>query len=86
MTHRGLSKAESGRETAAISTVVITGAAATLPVADKITAYVDKYSPETILMVLLGFGVIMALIGVWRWMKGNALAYEGRMRAEGPKV
>lgn len=86
MTHNGLSKADSGKETTAISAVVITGAAATLPVADKVTSYVEKYSPETIFMVLLGFGIIMALIGLWRWMKGNAMAYEGRQNAEGPKV
>jgi len=85
-TFRGLSKADSGRETAIIAGTVLGGVGYALPYADKVTAYVDKYPPQTILMVIGGLAAVIALYGLWRILKGNALAYEGRQAATGPKV
>jgi GH24 family phage-related lysozyme (muramidase) len=85
-TFKGLSKSDSGKETAIIGTTVLGGVAYGLPYADKATAYIDKYPPQTIIMVIGGLAGMMALYGVWRWWRGQIIAYEGRQKAEGPKV
>jgi GH24 family phage-related lysozyme (muramidase) len=85
-TFKGLSKSDSGKETAIIGTTVLGGVAYGLPYADKATAYIDKYPPQTIIMVIGGLAGMMALYGVWRWWRGQIIAYEGRQNAEGPKV
>jgi len=86
LTHKGLSKADSGKEAAIISTTVLGGVAYSDPYADKLTAYVSKYPPQTIFMVLGILAAMGALYGLWRWWAGKMIAEDGRRRAEGPKV
>ena len=85
-TFKGLSKSDSGKETAIIGTTVLGGVAYGLPYADQATAYIAKYPPQTIILVIGGLAGMMALYGVWRWWRGQIIAYEGRQKAEGPKV
>ena len=85
-THRGLSKADSGREAAIVSTTVLGGVAYSIPHADKMTAYVEKYPPQTIFMVLGILAGLGILYGLWRYWAGLMIAEDGRRKAEGPKV
>ena len=85
-THRGLSKADSGKEAAIISTTVLGGVAYSVPHAEKITGYIEKYPPSTIFMVLGILAGLGVLYGLWRWWAGQMIAEDGRRNAEGPKL
>ena len=84
-THRGLSKAESGREIAAVGGAagIIT---ASLPLARDLTGFFEAVQMKTLLTAGLCFGVILIGVGLWRWWRGNIIAYEGRINGTQPKV
>lgn len=84
-THRGLSKAESGRETVVVGGT-LTGIGALLPQLQAVTAYIEKFPAKSILYTLVIIGVIVAIVGAWRWFAGRMIAWEGRVRAERTKV
>ena len=84
-THRGLSKAESGRETVVVGGT-LTGIGALLPQLQAVTAYIEKFPAKSILYTLVIIGVIIAVVGAWRWFAGRMIAWEGRVRAERTKV
>ena len=84
-THRGLSKAESGKETAIVGGV-LTGLGAMLPNIQAITAYLAQFDGATILTALSVIGVGVVGVGVWRWWRGRIIAYEGRVNAVQAKV
>jgi GH24 family phage-related lysozyme (muramidase) len=84
-THRGLSKAESGKETAIIGGV-LTGLGAMLPNIQAITAYLAQFDGATILAALSVIGIGIAGVGGWRWWRGRIIAYEGRITAKQAKV
>ena len=85
-TFRGLSKADSGKETALIGGTVLGATAYALPYAEKASAYVEKYPPQTIMIVLGAFAGMVFIYGAWRWWRGQIIAYEGRVNASEPKV
>jgi GH24 family phage-related lysozyme (muramidase) len=84
-THRGLSKAESGKETAIVGGV-LTGLGAMLPNIQAITAYLAQFDGGTILATLSVIGVGVVGVGAWRWWRGRIIAYEGRLRATEAKI
>jgi Phage-related lysozyme (muraminidase) len=84
-THKGLSKAESGRETVVIGGT-ITGIGAILPQVQAITSYLSKFPLSSVLYTLVLIGVIVAIVGAWRWWVGRMMTYEGRQMAERTKV
>lgn len=84
-THKGLSKADSGKETVIIGGTV-TGLGALLPNVQALTSYLEKFPTKTILMTLAIIGVAIVLVGLWRWYAGRMIAYEGRQEAETTKV
>jgi hypothetical protein len=85
-TFKGLSKADSGKEAAIISTGVLAGVGYSIPYADKMTAYVSKYPPETIFKVLAIIAALGIGYGLWRRWAGLMIAEDGRQKAEGPKL
>jgi lysozyme len=84
-THRGLSKAESGKETAIVGGV-LTGLGAMLPNIQAITTYLSQFDGRTILATLSVIGVGVVAVGGWRWWRGRIIAYEGRLTATEAKV
>ena len=84
-THRGLSKAESGKETAIVGGV-LTGLGAMLPNIQAITAYLAQFDGGTILATLSVIGVGVVGVGVWRWWRGQIIAYEARQTSTQVKV
>ena len=84
-TFSGLSKAESGKETAIIggTATVLT---ASLPMAKELTGFMKTVDTTVMLKAGLVFGGVLVVIGAWRWWRGQIIAYEGRRKAEGPKV
>jgi GH24 family phage-related lysozyme (muramidase) len=84
-THRGLSKAESGKETAIVGGV-LTGLGAMLPNIQAITAYLNQFDGVTILTTIAVIGMGVAGVGGWRWWRGRIIAYEGRQRATEAKI
>jgi lysozyme len=84
-THKGLSKAESGKETAIVGGV-LTGIGAMLPNIQAITAYLNQFDGATILTTLSVIGVGVIAVGGWRWWRGRIIAYEGRLTAERAKI
>ena len=84
-TFKGLSKQESGKE-AMIVGGVMTGVATTMPTANALTGYFEKYSTNSIIIAGLVVGGVIALVGAWRWWAGRNIAYEGRQTATQPKV
>jgi lysozyme len=84
-THRGLSKAESGKETAIVGGV-LTGIGAMLPNIQAITNYFNQFNGVTILTTLSVIGVGVIAVGAWRWWRGRIIAYEGRLTAERAKI
>lgn len=84
-THKGLSKAESGKETVIIGTTV-TGIGALLPNVSALTNYLQQFPTETILKTVAIIGVIVIVIGLWRWYAGKMISYEGRTEATQTKV
>lgn len=84
-THKGLSKAESGRETVGIG-VVLAGLGTLLPQLQVITTFLQNVPTIVILKALLLVGLGVAVIGAWRWWSGKMIAYEGRANAVQPKV
>jgi hypothetical protein len=81
----GISKAESGKETAIIGGV-LTGLGAVLPQIQAITNYLAQFDAKTILAALSVIGVSVAAVGGWRWYAGKMLAYEGRQEATRTKI
>ena len=84
-THRGLSKAESGKETAIVGGV-LTGLGAMLPNIQAITAYLAQFDGGTILATLSVIGVGVVGVGAWRWWRGRIIAYEARQTSTQAKV
>jgi lysozyme len=84
-THKGLSKAESGKETAIVGGV-LTGIGAMLPNIQAITNYFAQFNGVTILTTLSVIGVGVIAVGGWRWWRGRIIAYEGRLTAERAKI
>ena len=84
-THRGLSKAESGKETAIVGGV-LTGLGAMLPNIQAITAYLNQFDGVTILTTIAVIGVGVAGVGGWRWWRGRIIAFEGRLNATEAKI
>jgi len=84
-THKGLSKAESGKETAIVGGV-LTGIGAMLPNIQAITNYFNQFNGVTILTTLSVIGVGVIAVGGWRWWRGRIIAYEGRLTAERAKI
>jgi GH24 family phage-related lysozyme (muramidase) len=84
-THRGLSKAESGKETAIVGGV-LTGIGAMLPNIQAITAYLNQFDGATILTALSVVGVGVIAVGAWRFWVGKMQAHEGRVTATQAKV
>jgi GH24 family phage-related lysozyme (muramidase) len=84
-THRGLSKAESGRETVVVGGT-LTGIGALLPQLQAVTAYIEKFPAKSILYTMVIIGIIVAIVGAWRWFAGRMIAWEGRVKAERTKV
>jgi GH24 family phage-related lysozyme (muramidase) len=84
-TFKGLSKANSGQETAIIggTATVLT---ASLPMAKELTGFMKAVDTTVMLKAGLVFGGVLVVIGLWRWWRGLIIAYEGRQNAEGPKV
>jgi GH24 family phage-related lysozyme (muramidase) len=84
-THKGLSKAESGKEAVIVGTTV-TGVTAGLPVAKELAGFFKAYDLQVLLTAGLAFGGVLLLVGAWRWWAGKQIAYEGRQQASQPKV
>ena len=84
-THKGLSKAESGKETAIVGGV-LTGIGAMLPNIQAITAYLNQFDGATILTALSVVGLGVVGVGAWRWWMGRMIAHEGRVTATQAKV
>jgi GH24 family phage-related lysozyme (muramidase) len=84
-THKGLSKAESGKEAVIVGTTV-TGVTAGLPVAKELAGFFKAYDLQVLLTAGLAFGGVLLLVGAWRWWAGQQIAYEGRQTASQPKV
>ena len=84
-THKGLSKKESGQEAVIIGTTV-TGIGAVLPNVNALTAYLNQFPIQTILMTVAIIGICIALVGAWRWWAGRMIAHEGRLEATQTKV
>lgn len=84
-THRGLSKAESGKETAIVGGV-LTGLGAMLPNIQAITSYLAQFNSATILAALSVIGVGVIGVGAWRWWRGRIIAYEARQTSTVAKV
>ena len=84
-THKGLSKAESGKETVIIGTTV-TGIGALLPNVSALTNYLQQFPTETILKTVAIIGVVVIVVGLWRWYAGRMIAYDGRVEATTTKV
>lgn len=84
-THRGLSKAESGKETAIVGGV-LTGLGAMLPNIQAITSYLAQFDGGTILATLSVIGVGVVGVGAWRWWRGRIIAYEARQTSTQAKV
>lgn len=84
-THRGLSKAESGKETAIVGGV-LTGLGAMLPNIQAITAYLAQFNSATILATLSVIGVGVVGVGAWRWWRGRIIAYEARQTSTVAKI
>lgn len=84
-THKGLSKAESGKETVIIGTTV-TGIGALLPNVSALTNYLQQFPTETILKTVAIIGVVVIVVGLWRWYAGRMIAYDGRVEATQTKV
>ena len=84
-THRGLSKAESGKETAIVGGV-LTGLGAMLPNVQVITSYFAQFNGATILTTISVIGVGVACVGAWRWWRGQIIAYEARQTSTQAKI
>jgi len=84
-TLKGLSKADSGKETVVIGGTV-TGIGALLPHLQAVTTYLEKFPVRSILYALAVVGIVMLIIGAWRWFAGTMIAFEGRQTATRPKV
>ncbi|WP_373003120.1 glycoside hydrolase family protein [Hyphomonas sp.] len=84
-TFKGLSKQDSGRETALIGGGLATVTMAA-PAAKELTGFFKAYDMQTILIAGGTFAGILLIIGGWRWWAGRMIAYEGRQKAEQPKV
>lgn len=84
-THRGLSKAESGKEAAIIggAATVIT---ASLPLARELTGFLKTVDMQTVLTAGAVFGMVLLGVGGWRWWRGKIIAFEGRLNGTQPKV
>lgn len=84
-TFKGLSKADSGKETAIIggTATVLT---ASMPMAKELTGFMKSVDTTVMLKAGLVFGVVLVFVGGWRWWRGQIIAYEGRQKAEGPKL
>jgi len=85
VTVKGISKAESGRETVGIG-VVLAGLGTLLPQLQVITTFLQNVPTLVILKALLLVGLGVAVIGAWRWYAGKMMAYEGRINATQTKV
>ena len=98
-THKGLSKAESGREGVTAGAVLTSGATVlaaveggantaerTLNAADRANDLVFGLSAGDVVTVGLVIGVPLILWGGWRWWAGRMIAYEGRSEAIEPKA
>jgi len=84
-TFKGLSKQDSGRETALIGGGLATVTMAA-PAAKELTGFFKAYDMQTILIAGGTFAGILLIIGGWRWWAGRMIAYEGRQKAEQPKA
>ena len=84
-THQGLSKADSGKETVVIGGTV-TGIGALLPHLQAVTTYLEKFPVRSILYALAVVGIVMLIIGAWRWFAGTMIAWDGRQQATRPKI
>lgn len=84
-THRGLSKAESGREAVIVGTTatVITGS---LPLLRDLTGFLNAVDISTLLRAGVVFGFVLLAVGAWRWWRGKIISYEGRLNGTQPKV
>ena len=84
-TFRGLSKADSGKESIKTS-VVLGSAAAAVPTVNAVTGYLERYSTSAIIGTMLLFAGALLAVGIWRWWRGQIIAYEGRQEATQPKA
>jgi lysozyme len=98
-THKGLSKAESGKEGVQVGAVVTGGATVlaaveggtstaerTLNAADRANDLVFGLSSGDLITVGIVIGLPLILWGGWRWWAGKMIAYEGRQEGDQAKV
>ena len=84
-TARGLVKVVSGKEIAATGAGAGAILAYTIPYSNQIAAFIDKFSPETIVKAFAVLFGLMAVYGIWRAVIGGKIMEYGRENAEGPK-
>jgi GH24 family phage-related lysozyme (muramidase) len=85
-TGKAVNRAERGKETTIIGTITGTGVAAAAANAEKVGSIVEKFKPETFMIMgglLVGFMIIMGGI---MWWSGRAEAHWRRQIEQDPKV
>lgn len=84
-TGKAVSRADRGKETTIIGTVTGTGVAAAAANAEKVGAVIEKFKPETFMLMGGALCLFLIVMGVLMWWSGRNEAYHRRLEQQDPK-
>lgn len=84
-TYKAVSRADRGKETAIIGTITGTGLTAAAANAERVGTVIEKFKPETFLIMALLFGAFLVIMGGIMWWSGRNEAYHRRQHPQDPK-
>lgn len=84
-TYKAVSRADRGKETAIIGTLTGTGLTAAAANAERVGTVIEKFKPETFLVMAVLFGLFLVIMGGLMWWSGRNEAYHRRQHTQDPK-
>jgi GH24 family phage-related lysozyme (muramidase) len=84
-TYKAVSRADRGKETAIIGTITGTGLTAAAANAERVGTVIEKFKPETFLVMAVMFGLFLVIMGGLMWWSGRNEAYHRRQHPQDPK-
>lgn len=85
-TGKAVNRAERGKETTVIGVLTGTGMTAAAANAEKVGNVIEKFKPETFMIMAGLFGLFMVGVGVLMWWSGRSEAHWRRQIEQDPKV
>jgi GH24 family phage-related lysozyme (muramidase) len=84
-TYKAVSRADRGKETAIIGTITGTGLTAAAANAERVGTVIEKFKPETFLVMAAMFGLFLIVMGGLMWWSGRNEAYHRRQHTQDAK-